>query len=282
MLLNQKAIHRSMIAAATHEYINALHIESQNHCTAVVFAPIFYIVRDERERLCRGNCLLVLFFFFFFLHIVPWSPQSDTKDSLLLFRRGCIISKLMEEAKIWQKNTRSLKKCKEAIKKGCKCRCPQKGSKNRSFHDQTQGAICVVLLSSSPPHPSTFPTPQSSPIEPIYCYCERQGHAFLLTAVRSNIVPAHSSRLKADTFFLWPRYPLPVFSTLSFSPALLFRLSFSVYLVGVQTLNLSLLATAGWHHVCVCVGGGILCLHTSLFMFDLSGWERNCDILLMP
>lgn len=68
MLLNQKAIHRSMIAAATHEYINALHIESQSHCTAVVFAPIFYIVRDKRKGLCRGSCLLVLFFSFFFTY----------------------------------------------------------------------------------------------------------------------------------------------------------------------------------------------------------------------
>ena len=79
MLLNQKAIHRSMIAAATHEYINALHIESQNHCTAVVFAPIFYIVRDERERLCRGNCLLVLFFFFFFYILFPGAHSPTLK-----------------------------------------------------------------------------------------------------------------------------------------------------------------------------------------------------------
>lgn len=74
MLLNQKAIHRSMIAAATHEYINALHIESQNHCTAVVFAPIFYIVRDKTERLCRGSCLLMLFFLFFFLTYCSLEP----------------------------------------------------------------------------------------------------------------------------------------------------------------------------------------------------------------
>lgn len=159
----------------------------------------------------------------------------------------------MEEAKIWEKNTRSLKKCKEAIEKGCKC--PQKGSKNRSFHDQTLGAICGVLLSSSPPHPSTFPTPQSSPIEPSTVTASDRAMLFLLTAVRSNIVSAHSSRRKADTFFLWPRYPLPVFSTLSFSPALLFRLSFSEPPPNTQTHNLSLLATAGWHHVCVCVCG---------------------------
>lgn len=39
MLVYQNAIHRGMIAAATHEYINVFHIESQNHCIAVVFPP---------------------------------------------------------------------------------------------------------------------------------------------------------------------------------------------------------------------------------------------------
>ncbi len=35
--------------AATHEYIKVFHTEGQNHCIAVVFPPILYIV-CEKER----------------------------------------------------------------------------------------------------------------------------------------------------------------------------------------------------------------------------------------
>lgn len=49
MLVNQKAIHKSVIAAATHEYINVFHIESQNHCIAVVLPPVFHIVCDKEK-----------------------------------------------------------------------------------------------------------------------------------------------------------------------------------------------------------------------------------------
>ncbi len=55
MLVNQKAIHRSMIAAATHEYINVFHIESQNHCIAVVFPPMFYIVVVIKRKPLQGK-----------------------------------------------------------------------------------------------------------------------------------------------------------------------------------------------------------------------------------
>lgn len=54
MLVNQKAILKSMIAATTHEYINVFQTESQNNCIAVVFSPIFYI-ECEIERAFAGE-----------------------------------------------------------------------------------------------------------------------------------------------------------------------------------------------------------------------------------
>lgn len=64
MLVNQKAIHRSMIASATHECINVFHIESQNHCTTVVFPPIFYIVCVcDKEKAFTGEAACWCCFF---------------------------------------------------------------------------------------------------------------------------------------------------------------------------------------------------------------------------
>ncbi len=73
--------------AATHEYINVFHTEGQNHCIAVVFPPIFYIV-CEKESLCRGSRHPFLTLF----------PQFKAKDSLpALLKRLFLI--LTDESK---------------------------------------------------------------------------------------------------------------------------------------------------------------------------------------
>lgn len=100
---------------------------------------------------------------------------------------------------------------------------------------------------------------------------------FLLTAVRPNIASAHSSWLKADTFFSGPVsspcYPLPVFSPFSFSSALLFHLCLFLTNTHRRTHSACLcLAAAGWHHVvektvCGNLSQEILVLHTFPFVY---------------
>lgn len=78
---------------------------------------------------------------------------------------------------------------------------------------------------------------------------------FLLTAVRSNIV-SDSPLIRPD----WkqtPSFSGPVIHFLCFLPFHFLLLFCSVSLFSeprpnTQTHNLSLLATAGWHHVCAC------------------------------
>lgn len=119
--------------------------------------------------------------------------------------------------------------------------------------------------------------PSISRLSPSTVTTSDRAMLFLLTAVRPNIASAHSSWLKADTFFSGPVsspcYPLPVFSPFSFSSALLFHLCLFLTNTHRRTHSACLcLAAAGWHHVvektvCGNLSQEILVLHTFPFVY---------------
>lgn len=282
MLLNQKAIHRSMIAAATHEYINALHIESQNHCTAVVFAPIFYIVRDKTERLCRGSCLLMLFFFFFFFNILFPGAHSPTLKTL-----SCSSGEVVLNRNWWRKQR--FEKRTLGVSKNAKKQLKRDANAHRKDLriglSMTRRWELFVVCYSLPPLPIL---PHFQPHNLL-----RLSHLLLLRATGPCFfcwllsVPTSSPLIRPDGKQT-PSFSGPVIHFLCFLPFHFPQLFCSVSLslnphqIHKHTICLCWPLQVDTMFVFVCVGGGILCLHTSLFMFDLSAWERNCDMLLMP